>query len=219
MRPHGLRRQPQHRAGSDPGGGDGARGAARTGAAFTGTVLTEPMEVIGVPVVEVAHRSDNPPTSSSASARSSREAAPSTESEGFTRLDPAASDDVIRLELDAVADRFATGRRIRLLITGGSFPRSERNLGIDEDPATGTAMEPSHGSTACLWTSLDRCVNDLRLFQPTWLTGRVDLVVGLRSTRRRSRGARLEQRPEGSVRRAAICPGLSRCIRRMRIGR
>jgi predicted acyl esterase len=59
-----------------------------------------------------------------------------------------------------VADRFATGRRIRLLITGGSFPRSERNLGIDEDPATGTAMEPSHGSTACLWTSLDRCVNE-----------------------------------------------------------
>ena len=66
-----------------------------------------------------------------------------------------------------MADRFATGRRIRLLITGGSFPRSERNPGTDEDPATGTAMEPSHGSIAGLWTSLDRCVNDLRLFQPT----------------------------------------------------
>jgi predicted acyl esterase len=33
-----------------------------------------------------------------------------------------------------VADRFATGRRIRLLITGGSFPRSERNLGHRRGP-------------------------------------------------------------------------------------
>lgn len=112
---------------------------------FTGPVLTEPLEVLGVPVVELAHRSDNPHadlfvriSELDAKGRSRNV------SDGFIRLDPAGAGDLVRLELDAVAHRFAPGSRIRLLIAGGSFPRFERNLGTDEDPATGTATKPSH---------------------------------------------------------------------------
>ena len=51
--------------------------------------------------------------------------------------------DVVRLELDAVAHRFAAGNRIRLLVAGGSLPRWERNLGTGDDPATTRTMTPS----------------------------------------------------------------------------
>ena len=50
----------------------------------------------------------------------------------------------IRLELDAIAHRFAAGNRIRVVIAGGSHPRWERNLGTDEDPATSKRLVPSH---------------------------------------------------------------------------
>ena len=33
---------------------------------------------------------------------------------------------------------------MRHVIAGGSHPRWERNLGTDEDPATGTSMKASH---------------------------------------------------------------------------
>ena len=55
--------------------------------------------------------------------------------DGFVRLDPASTNGIVRLDLDTVAHRFAPGHRIRLLIAGGSFPRWERNLGTDDDPA------------------------------------------------------------------------------------
>ena len=64
-------------------------------------------------------------------------------SEGFLRLDPNTATGDIRLELDAVAHRFAAGNRIRVVIAGGSHPRWERNLGTDDDPATSTRMAPS----------------------------------------------------------------------------
>jgi predicted acyl esterase len=64
-------------------------------------------------------------------------------SDGFIRLIPGPSENVVRLELDAVAHRFTAGNRIRLLITGGSFPRWERNLGTGGDPARSTRMVPS----------------------------------------------------------------------------
>jgi putative CocE/NonD family hydrolase len=111
--------------------------------AFTGPPLTAPLEVVGVPAVELAHRTDNPHADlfvriSEVDARGrSRNV-----SDGFLRLDPDRSADVVRLELDAVAHRFAVGSRIRLLVAGGSFPRWERNLGTGEDPATSTRMQP-----------------------------------------------------------------------------
>jgi uncharacterized protein len=107
------------------------------------------MEVIGVPVVEVAHRSDNPHADlfvrlGQVDARGrSRNI-----SEGFVRLDASASGDVMRLDLDAMAHRFAAGTRIRVLVAGGSHPRFARNLGTAEDPATGSRMAPSRRTVA-----------------------------------------------------------------------
>lgn len=114
--------------------------------AFTAPPLTAALEVVGSPVIELVHASDNPHADlfvriSEVDGRGrSRNV-----SEGFLRLEPASSDGgVVRIELDAVAHRFASGHRIRLLVAGGSFPRWERNLGTGGDPATSTQLRPSH---------------------------------------------------------------------------
>jgi putative CocE/NonD family hydrolase len=112
--------------------------------AFTGEPLAGPLEIVGTPVVELAHASDNPHADlfvrvSDVDAKGrSRNV-----SEGFVRLHPGSTHNTVRLELDACAHRFAAGHRVRLLVSGGSFPRWERNLGTDDDPATSTAMVPS----------------------------------------------------------------------------
>jgi putative CocE/NonD family hydrolase len=113
--------------------------------AFTGPALPAALEVIGVPVVELAHASDNPHAdlfvriSDVDGKGRSRNVG-----DGFLRLDPAATGDVVRLPLDAVAHRFAAGHRIRLLVAGGSFPHWDRNLGTAADPATSSGSAPSH---------------------------------------------------------------------------
>jgi putative CocE/NonD family hydrolase len=116
---------------------------------FTGPPLARPLDVFGSPVVELAHSSDNPHADLfvrigevDANGRSRNV------SDGFVRLEPTSANRVVRLELDAIAHRFTAGHRIRLLIAGGSIPRWERNLGTGEDPATSTAMAPSHRSFA-----------------------------------------------------------------------
>jgi putative CocE/NonD family hydrolase len=112
---------------------------------FTGPVLEAPLEVVGTPVVELTHTSDNPHADLfvrlcevDAKGRSRNV------SETFRRLDPAAANGVVRLELDAIAHRFAAGTRLRLQVSGGSHPRWARNLGTGEDPATGRELRPSH---------------------------------------------------------------------------
>jgi uncharacterized protein len=116
---------------------------------FTGPVLTEDVEVVGVPVVELAHMTDVPHADLfvrlcevDATGRSRNVG------ETFRRLDPAAADGLIRLQLDAVAHRFAAGNRLRLQVSGGSHPHWARNLGTGEPPATGRAMRPSHRTIA-----------------------------------------------------------------------
>ncbi|WP_432829782.1 CocE/NonD family hydrolase [Dactylosporangium sp. CA-092794] len=112
--------------------------------AFTSDPLTTRLEVIGRPVVEVGHASDNP--FADLFARLSEVDANGHSrniSDGFVRLDPAQPPGVVRLELDGVAHCFAPGNRIRLIIAGGSHPRWERNLGTPDDPATSTGMQPS----------------------------------------------------------------------------
>lgn len=112
---------------------------------FTSDPLSTPLEVLGRPVVELGHTSDNPHAdlfvrlSEVDPDGNSRNV-----SDGFLRLDPSAPPAVTRLELDPVAHRFALGNRIRLLLAGGSHPRWERNLGTADDPATSTRMLPSH---------------------------------------------------------------------------
>jgi uncharacterized protein len=102
--------------------------------------------VYGNPVVELAHTSDNPYVDvfvrvSEVDARGrSRNV-----SDGYRRLTAAAQNININIniELDAIAHRFRAGRRIRVLIAGGSHPRYARNLGTDEPPAVGAALKPA----------------------------------------------------------------------------
>jgi hypothetical protein len=124
---------------------DSALAARSDVLAFTSDPLTTALEVVGSPVVEVGHSSDNPFADlfvrlSEVDAKGhSRNV-----SDGFVRLDPSAPEGVVRMELDAVAHRFASSNRIRLIVAGGSHPRWERNLGTGDDPATSTRMLPSH---------------------------------------------------------------------------
>jgi len=112
--------------------------------AFTGAPLAAALDVVGIPVVELAHSSDNPHADLFARISEVNPNGRSRNvSDGFIRLTPGAAEDVVRLELDAVAHRFTAGNRIRLLIAGGSFPRWERNLGTGDDPAGSTGMVPS----------------------------------------------------------------------------
>jgi uncharacterized protein len=123
---------------------DSALAARADVLALTGPPLAAAIEIVGVPVVELAHSSDNPHADlfvriSEVDAKGrSRNV-----SDGFVRLDPERAGGVVRLELDAVSHRFAAGSRIRLLIAGGSLPRWERNLGTGENPATSTSLAPS----------------------------------------------------------------------------
>jgi uncharacterized protein len=131
-----------------PGGGyrdDSALAARSDVLAFTGELLRAPLEVLGTPVVELAQSSDNAHVD--VFVRLSEvdpDGRSGNVSEGFRRLDPAAAGGTIRLELDAVAHRFAAGNRIRLVVAGGSHPRWERNLGTGDDPATSSRTAPSH---------------------------------------------------------------------------
>ena len=130
------------------GGGITADGALAERAdvlAFTGDPLRAPLEIVGNPVVELAHASDNPHVD--VVVRLSEvdpDGGSRNVSDGFLRLDPDTGSGVLRLELDAVAHRFAAGSRIRLVIAGGSHPRWERNLGTGEDPATSARTALSH---------------------------------------------------------------------------
>ncbi|WP_035928014.1 CocE/NonD family hydrolase [Pseudofrankia saprophytica] len=109
--------------------------------AFTGTEITAPIEVVGTPVVELSHTTDNPHADLFVRlSEVDRKGKSQNVSDGFLRLAPERANGPIRIELDPVAHRFAAGSRIRLLIAGGSFPHWERNLGTDEDPATSTKL-------------------------------------------------------------------------------
>jgi uncharacterized protein len=111
---------------------------------FTSPVLSDALEVIGSPVVELLHHTDNPHADLfvrlcdvSPKGRSINV------SDGFRRLEPEKSNGTIQVRLDSLAHRFAPGTRIRLQVSGGAHPRYARNLGTDKDPATSTELAPS----------------------------------------------------------------------------
>ena len=111
---------------------------------FTGPPLSRPVEVIGSPAVELAHGTDNPYADLFVRLCEVRPDGRSTNlSDGFQRLGPETASGVVRLQLEAMAHRFTPGTRIRLQVSGGAHPRYARNLGTDEDPATGTSLAPS----------------------------------------------------------------------------
>jgi putative CocE/NonD family hydrolase len=111
---------------------------------FTTKVLSEPVEVIGVPVVELVHQTDNTHADIFARICEVEKWGRSINvSDGFRRLKPQEATGIIQLELGAMARRFMPGTRIRLQVSGGSHPRYARNLGTGQDPATGTELRPS----------------------------------------------------------------------------
>jgi putative CocE/NonD family hydrolase len=112
---------------------------------FTGPALSAPVTVLGAPVVELQHASDNP--HADVFARLSEvddKGRSSYVTEGFLRLEHPPAKGSIHVRLHDVAHRFAKGHRIRLTIAGGAFPRWERNLGTAEDPARSSRVVPSH---------------------------------------------------------------------------
>jgi uncharacterized protein len=130
-----------------PDGGyrdDSALAARRDVLSFTSDVLTEDLCVLGNPIAELAHSSDNPYVD--VFVRISEVAAKGRSrnvSDGYRRLDGRLDEGSVRLELDAIAHRFRAGTRIRVLIAGGSHPRFARNLGTGEATATGDQLTPA----------------------------------------------------------------------------
>lgn len=111
---------------------------------FTSPPLDQALDVMGNPVVEVVHRTDNPHADLFVRlCEVGRNGRSVNVSDGFRRLDPEDAGGTVRLRLDAVAHRFGPGARIRLQVSGGAHPRYARHLGTDDDPATGTRLVPS----------------------------------------------------------------------------
>jgi putative CocE/NonD family hydrolase len=116
---------------------------------FTSAPLKEPLEVIGNPVLELVHHTDNPHADLFVRICDvDRDGRSVNVSDAFHRLALDNSIGPVLLRLDALAHRFTPGSRIRLQISGGAHPRYARNLGTDEDPATGTTLAPSR-RTVC----------------------------------------------------------------------
>lgn len=133
---------------------DGALAQRSDVLAFTGAALAADLEVIGVPHVELVHRTDTP--SADVSVRIS-DVDPSGRShnvtDGYVRIGTGAPTP-LRIELDPIAHRFRAGHRIRLLIAGGSFPRYARNLGTVEPLATATEFVRSTHILGCAGSRL-----------------------------------------------------------------
>jgi uncharacterized protein len=112
---------------------------------FTTAVLPEALEIIGTPVLELDHSTSNPYADVfvrlcdvDAKGRSHNF------SETFVRLDVARQDGRLRLRLrlHPCAHRLAPGHRLRLQVSGGSFPQYTRNEGTGAPPGTGTELRP-----------------------------------------------------------------------------
>ena len=112
------------------------------------TFTTEPMaadlDVIGTPVVELEHGTDNPHADVfvrlcdvDVTGRSSNF------SDALVRLGPSREPGALRLELDPCAHRLAAGHRLRLVVAGGAHPRWARNTGTAEPPEKATTLVPS----------------------------------------------------------------------------
>jgi putative CocE/NonD family hydrolase len=111
---------------------------------FTSAPLVEPLDVIGNPSTVLAHQTDNPYADLFVRLCEVREDGRSVNlSDGFRRLEPEQSSGTVTVRLEAMAHRFQPGTRIRLQVSGGAHPRYARNLGTNEDPATGTSLAPS----------------------------------------------------------------------------
>jgi putative CocE/NonD family hydrolase len=106
---------------------------------FTGDRLPTDLYVVGNPVIELSHSADNPYHDvfvrvSEVDAKGVSRNVSDGYVRGTTGFGP------VRIELDAVAHRFAAGSRIRVLVAGGSHPRFTRNLGTSEPFISGREL-------------------------------------------------------------------------------
>ncbi|MFC3777994.1 CocE/NonD family hydrolase [Mycolicibacterium holsaticum] len=109
---------------------------------FTGDRLPADLYVVGTPVLELAHTCDN--IHHDLFVRISEvdpKGRSRNVSDGYLRA--ATDSETVRIELDAVAHRFRTGSRIRVLVAGGSHPRFLRNLGTDEPVLSSRRLVPA----------------------------------------------------------------------------
>ncbi|GFG85559.1 CocE/NonD family hydrolase [Mycolicibacter algericus] len=109
---------------------------------FTGTALTDDLDVCGVPVLELDHSSDIADVDLFVRISEVDGRGRSVNvTDGYRRLRQHTGR--VRVEMDAIAHRFAAGSRIRVLIGGGSHPRYAANLGTGEAPVSGTRVQPT----------------------------------------------------------------------------
>jgi putative CocE/NonD family hydrolase len=122
---------------------------------FTGPPLAHDADVVGRPVVELVHGSDNPHADVFVRLCDVDPRGRSVNfSDGMLRIDPATAPGeptTLRFELDPCAHRLRAGHRLRLQISGGAHPRFFRNPGTSAPAATAVALVPSartlyHGS-------------------------------------------------------------------------
>ena len=114
---------------------------------FNSATLLHDLCVYGNPVIELAHRCDNP--NADLFVRVSEVDAKGRSrnvSDGYRRLGAPAK--TVQIELDAIAHRFRAGSRIRLIITGSWFPRYARNLGTDEPTLMARHLKPANHTIA-----------------------------------------------------------------------
>ena len=110
---------------------------------FAGEPLSQPLDVVGVPRVTLAHRSDGPDADLWVRVSEvDRKGRSRNVTETFRAAPAPGADGRTVLELDPAAHRFAAGSRIGLLIGGGSFPRYARNLGMPGRRTEGTTDGP-----------------------------------------------------------------------------
>ncbi|MEB3051944.1 CocE/NonD family hydrolase [Mycolicibacter sp. MYC123] len=109
---------------------------------FTSAALTRDLDVCGVPVVELEHSADNDDVDVFVRVSEVNPRGRSVNvTEGYRRLHRHTGP--VRIELDAVARRFAAGSRIRVVIGGGNHPRYAVNLGTGEAPISGSRTQPA----------------------------------------------------------------------------
>jgi len=115
---------------------------------FTGPPLAADVEVLGNPVVELVHSTDNPHADVFVRLCDVDGRGTSRNfSDGFVRLDPGlppGTPVTVRVLLDPCAHRLRAGHRLRLQVSGGAHPRFARNSGTPAPLATAVELVPSN---------------------------------------------------------------------------
>jgi putative CocE/NonD family hydrolase len=109
---------------------------------FTTEPLLEDFEFIGRPTLTLSHTTDNPFADLFVRISEVNEKGRSYNiSEAYQRVSPHRETESIDLLLSRCAHRFVQGRRIRLIIAGGSHPHYARNLGVENPDNTSSGMK------------------------------------------------------------------------------